>query len=144
MTFRHRQFLGWCVLGLFAGLGALWLLRLDYSQKISSDVLDLIPANERAPELTLVRSLASQAESRTMLFVLTDANNRPAPLDAANRFVAELRKDPSFDQALFMGDSSARDAMGHELFVQRFHLLFPLWLDEQRTRYATTGEPAEK
>ena len=42
-------------------LGGTWLARLDYGRKISSDVLDLIPTDEQAPELTLVRSLASQA-----------------------------------------------------------------------------------
>src|ERR1700712_968946 len=102
MTFRRRQLLGWSVLIIAALLGGTWLLRLDFSQKISSDVLDLIPADERAPELTLVRSLASQAEARTMFFALTGSDGHPAPATAATRFAAELAKDPAFDQALFM------------------------------------------
>ena len=80
MTFRRRQPLGWGVLAAAALLGGAWLLRLDYARKISTDVLDLIPVDEQAPELTLVRSLASQAEARTMFFELTVAEpGRPAP-----------------------------------------------------------------
>ena len=54
MTFRRRQLLGWSVLAAAALLGGAWLQQLDYARKISSDVLDLIPVDEQAPELTLV------------------------------------------------------------------------------------------
>ena len=139
MTFRRRQFLGWGVLAAAALLGVTWLARLDYARKISTDVLDLIPADERSPELTLVRSLASQAEARTMFFELTGANGKPAPAGAATRFAAELGREPAFDQVVVMGDTAARDALGRELFEQRFTLLFPLWLRERATAYAATG-----
>ncbi len=142
MTFRRRQILGWGVLAIAALLGGAWLLRLDYSQKISSDVLDLIPADERAPELTLVRSLASQAEARTMFFVLTGDKGAPASIEAATRFTTELGKDPAFDQVLFMGDTAARDALGRELFEQRFNLLFPIWLSERKAAHAAAGASA--
>jgi predicted exporter len=139
MTFRRRQFLGWGVLAGATLLGVTWLARLDYTRKISTDVLDLIPADERSPELTLVRSLASQAEARTMLFELTGANGKPAPAGAATRFAVELGREPAFDQVVVMGDTAARDALGRELFEQRFTLLFPLWLRERATAYAATG-----
>ena len=141
MTFPRRQLLGWSVLAAMVLLGGAWLLRLDYARKISTDVLDLIPADEQTPELAMVRSLASQAEARTMLFELT-ANGRPAPVGAAMAFAASLAREPVFDQAIAMGDTAARDALGAELFAQRFTLLFPLWLDERRKAYATTGKPA--
>ena len=143
MTFRRRQLLGWSILAAAALLGGAWLAQLDYARKISTDVLDLIPADERAPELTLVRSLASQAEARTMLFALTGPGGRPAPAAAAASFAAALKSEPAFDQVLVMGDDDARDALGRELFEQRFTLLFPLWLHERRTAYARTpGPPA--
>jgi len=144
MTFRRRQLLGLGVLVAAALLGGAWLARLDFARKISSDVLDLIPADERAPELTLVRQLASQNEARTMLFVLTTENGAPASASAAERFAAELAKSPAFAEALTMDDSTSRDALGHELFAQRLHLLFPLWLREREAAYAATGGPAEK
>jgi len=108
MEFRRRQLLGWSVLGLAALLGGLWLLRLDYARKISTDVLDLVPSQNVAPELALVRQLAGEAESRTMLLELTIAG-RPAPAAAAQRFAEVLRQKPAFDQAVTLSDPAARD-----------------------------------
>lgn len=139
MSFRRRQLLGWSVLAVAALLGGAWLLRLDYARKISSDVLDLIPADEQAPELTLVRSLASETEARTMFFELKVANGQPAPASAATRFATALAREPAFEQVMVMGDTAAQDALGRELFAQRFTLLFPLWLRERTTAYAVTG-----
>jgi predicted exporter len=138
MTLPRRRVLGWSVLAAAVLLGGLWLQRLDYAQKITTDVLDLIPADERAPELTMVRSLASQAEARTMLFELT-AGGRPAPVAAATAFASALAREPAFDQALVLGDTTARDALGAELFARRFTLLFPLWLGEREKAYVATG-----
>lgn len=143
MTFRRRQLLGWSLLAGAALLGGTWLLRLDYARKISRDVLDLIPADEQAPELTLVRSLASEAEARTMFFELTDAGGRPAPPGAARSFVTGLEREPAFDQVVLMSDPAGREGLGRELFEQRFTFLFPLWLRERAAVYARTGdEPA--
>jgi predicted exporter len=142
MNFRRRQFLGWGVLGTAALAGGLWLAHLDYAKKISSDVLDLIPVDERAPELSLIRQFASQAEARTMLFALTGGDGAPAPVAAARQFAARLAQDPAFDQALSMSDPAPRDALGGVLFAQRLTLLFPAWLDEHATAYAATGGPA--
>ncbi len=139
MTFLRRQLLGWSVLAAAALVGAGWLAQLDYAKKISTDALDLIPSDERAPELTLVRSLASQAEARTMFFELTGAGGRPATPAAAVHFVAALGRESAFDQSIIMGDTAARDALGHELFEQRFTLLLPIWLQERAAAYALTG-----
>ena len=131
MTFRRRQFLGWSVLAAAALLGGVWIAQLDYAHKISSNVLDLIPGDEQAPELTLVRSLASQAEARTMLLELTAAGGRPAAPEAAAQFARALGREPALAEVLVMGDSVAQDALGRELFEQRFSLLLPAWLDER-------------
>ena len=139
MDFRRRQLLGWSVLGAAALAGGAWLASLDFGKKISSDVLDLIPVDERSPELSLVRELASQAEARTMFFVLTGTNGAPAPVEAADKFAQRLAKDPAFDQALSMSDPAPRDALGRALFEQRLTLLFPAWLRERETAFAATG-----
>lgn len=139
MTLRRRRQIAWSLLIAFAAFGAVWLWRLDYAQKISTDVLDLIPANERDPELTMVRGLASETEARTMLFVLTVAGGTPAPLEAAQRFATELGHSPEFKQAIALADPSWRDAVGSELFELRFTLLFPIWLREART--GRPGDP---
>ncbi len=143
IPFRRRQRIGWGLLGAAALLGAAWLAQLDFAQKISTDVLDLLPAGERAPELALVRELAGEAEARVMLFELTLAGGAPAPAEAARRFAAALTRSPAFAQAQSLADTTARDALGRELFAQRFTLLFPRWLREREVAYAATGgEPA--
>ncbi|HET7537166.1 MAG TPA: MMPL family transporter, partial [Candidatus Didemnitutus sp.] len=147
MSFRRRQLLGWGVLAICAALGAAWLARLDYGRKISTDVLDLIPGNEAEPELALVRQLAGQAEARTMLLVLTTATGKPASGDAARRFADLLAHDPAFAEALPLADTGSRDALGRELFAQRFALLFPQWLRRHEETYtkhaAATGTLAD-
>src|SRR4051812_42971853 len=123
MRFHQRRILGWVILFAFAALGGGWLLRLDFAQKISTDVLDLIPANERSPELALVRSLASEAEARTMLIVLMRDDGAAVPLEAAQKFAATLAHSLAFAQAIALADPAWRDAVGRELFEQRFALL---------------------
>ncbi len=144
MTFHRRQLLGWTLLGAAALAGGAWLAQLDYAKKISSDVLDLIPVDERSPELSLIRQLASQAEARTMFFELTDADGKPASDAAAMEFAGRLARDPAFDQALAMSDPGPREALGRALFDQRLTLLFPTWLRDREAAYvATRGVPAE-
>lgn len=142
MTFRRRQLWGWGAIVTAVLLGGAWLGRLNYAEKVSSDVLDLIPADERVPELTLVRSLASQAEARTMFFVVREADGRFASAGAAARFAGALAREPAFGQALPLADTASRDALGRELFDQRFTLLFPRWLRERETAFAATGGAA--
>lgn len=137
--FHRRQFSGWAVLGIATLAGLLWLGHLDLGRKISTDVLDLIPADERAPELALVRELAAEAEARTMFFALTGADGAAAPAEVARRFAAELARSPAFAQALPLAGTETRDALGRELFAQRFTLLFPLWLQEREAAFVATG-----
>src|SRR3954468_19987189 len=132
MTFPQRRLLGWSILLACAIAGGAWLMRIDYAKKISTDVLDLVPASERDPEITVVRELASETEARTMLFVLTTSGGAPAPLPAAQHFVAELTRAGAFAQAVALADPTWRDAIGRELFELRFPLLFPTWLAAHR------------
>jgi predicted exporter len=138
-TLQRRRLIGASILGAAVIAGVAWLSRIDYSRKISTDALDLLPAGERSPELNLVRALASEAEARVMLFVLTGADGVPASQDAATRFAAELASRPAFVQALALGGMASRDALGRELFERRFTLLFPIWLRERTDAYAATG-----
>src|SRR5690348_3386203 len=111
MDFRRRQLIGWGLLAAVALAGAAWLARLDFARKISTDVLDLVPSHNVAPELTLVRQLAGDAEARTVLVALT-IDGHAAPAAAAEQFAAALRKFPAFDQAVAMVDGAAREALG--------------------------------
>ena len=144
MILRQRRFLAATILLTFALLGGGWLLRLDYERKISTDVLDLIPGGERAPELALVRELAGEAEARTMFFVLTGPGGAGVPAPVAARFAEELTRSRAFDSAVPLADPAARDAAARALFEARFSLLFPQWLEARRAAHlAGGGAPAD-
>ncbi len=130
------------LLALGAALGLLWLARLDYAAKLSTDVLDLIPGAERSPELALARSLAADRQARVALFALRadDAERRER---AAELFITTLRAEPAFAEVRPLGDTGPRDALGKQLFAQRLELLLPGWLARQRRAHAATapGQP---
>ena len=108
-------------------------------------MLDLVPPQGVAPELTLVRQLAGEAEARTVLIALT-IEGQPAPDAAAAKFAEVLRASPAFDQVVTMSDGTAREGLGKELFAQRFALLFPRWLRERMVAHAAAGsmgDPAD-
>jgi predicted exporter len=141
MTFRGRQLLGWGILALAAALGAGWLMHLDFARSISVDVLDLIPGDERPPELRLLRSLASQSDVRIMFIELKGPGGVAVPAASTAVFIQVLAKDPAFDQVVEMGDSAPLQAVGREMFKQRFELLFPSWLEDREKAYAASGGP---
>ena len=126
------------VLALGVALGLLWLARLDYAAKVSTDVLDLIPSGERSPELALARSMASERQARVALFALSgpDPDRRER---ATALFADTLRADPSFAEVRPMGDTGPRDALGRQLFAQRFELLLPGWLAAKEAEYAAAS-----
>jgi predicted exporter len=133
----------------FTALGLLWLARLDYAKKISTNVIDLIPADERAPELALVRSLTDQQQARVLLLALTvpasgpDARISP-DTTTAQAFAAALKASPAVADAVVLGDTAARDALGRFVFTRRFDLLLPGWLAEQQRAFAATQKPADE
>ena len=141
----RQKFLARALLLSFAAICAIWLLRLDYGRKISTNVLDLIPAAEQSPEVNLVRGFANDVQSRVMLFALRDpAAPERAPLAAARRLAEELNQSPEFAEALVMGDASAQDKLGREIFERRFELLLPGWLGAREREFARTNEPRSK
>jgi predicted exporter len=139
---RQRLFARLALLA-FAGCCALWLLRLDHAAKISTNVVDLIPAGEQAPEIGLVRGFASNVQSRVMLFALHDpAAPAVAPSAAARAFAGGLAAADEFVEVVVMGDSATQDALGREVFAQRFSWLLPSWLGQRERAFAATGKPA--
>lgn len=143
MTAPRRKLYARLALLLFVALCGTWLACLDYGRKISTNVLDLIPAAEQSPELALVRSFANEAQSRVMLFALHDsAAPGTAPAAAAQRFAAALARSPAFAEAVVVGDDANQTAMGREIFAQRHQLLLPSWLGDAEREFAATGQPA--
>jgi predicted exporter len=130
-------------LGGFAALCIGWLARLDYSQKVSTNVLDLLPSAEQSPDASIVRSLADDAQVRVMLFSIDDpAAPGIAPAAAARQFAAELRRSPEFAESVPV-DGTAESALGQAIFERRLTLLFPTWLGRQESEFARSGFPAK-
>lgn len=142
---RRQKIWARAALLLFAALCATWLGTLDYERKISTNILDLIPPAEQAPELALVRGLAGEAQARVMLFAFQDphAPGTP-PMAAAAMFARELARAPEFAAVEIVGDGGATAAAARRIFAHRFELLLPTWLAEQERAFAATGEPAER
>jgi predicted exporter len=138
------------LLGLGVTLGLVWLARLDYARKISTDLLDLIPVDERSPELALVRTLSGERQARVALFALkVPATSAESPAEFAERraraaevFMGALRRSPAFAEVMLMGDTAVRDALGRHVFQQRFDLLLPGWLTARARDYRAAGESA--
>lgn len=140
---RQKLFARW-VLIAFAAVCATWLLRLDYTAKVSTNVIDLIPAEERAPEIGLIRGFANNAQARVMLFALRDTGSNGAPLGAASDFADALLRSGEFSEASVMGDSTANDALGRAIFQHRMAWLLPSWLGEREREFAASGQSPEK
>ncbi|HZL44786.1 MAG TPA: hypothetical protein VFC28_01045 [Opitutaceae bacterium] len=136
------------LLGLGVLLGVVWLAQLDYARKISTDVLDLVPAGERSPELALVRTLSGERQAQVALFALkVPARPAESPAEFTERraravgvLVEVLRRSPAFAEVMLMGDPAARDALGRHVFQERFDLLLPGWLAARAREYRAAGE----
>ncbi|MEO6246457.1 MAG: MMPL family transporter [Opitutaceae bacterium] len=129
----------------FAAGCVIWLLRLDHARKISTNVLDLIPAAEQTPELGIVRGFASGAQARVMLFALSDGREPESPpLAAAQAFAAGLKNSDAFGQVLALGDPAQENELGRQIFEHRFEWLLPTWLSAREREFADTGESRAK
>jgi predicted exporter len=137
----RQKLLARCALGAFALAASGWLCHLNYSRKISTNVLDLIPPGEQAPEAGIARALAGDLQTRVMLFSVRDpaSPDRP-PVDAARLLATELSRSPAFAEAVPLdGDDSAQ--FGRAIFERRFKLLLPSWLGEHEREFSRKGLP---
>jgi predicted exporter len=137
----RQKFFAHGVLLAFVAICGGWLARLDYERKISTNVLDLIPASEQSPEANLIRGFANDVQSRVMLFALHDARHPENAPDAGVRFAAALAAAPEFAEAVLLGESGSRDKLGRQIFERRFELLLPGWLGEREEEFQRTARP---
>lgn len=118
--------------------GLAWLAAIDFKHKVSTDILDLIPAAERAPELALARRLASEQQARVAMFAVRAADESRRE-QAADVFAARLRASEALAEVLRMPDTTERQALGRHLFERRFDLLLPGWLAAREAEHAPAG-----
>jgi hypothetical protein len=147
----RQKWIARIVLLLGAASGALWLGHLDLRHKISTDVLDLVPTDERSPELSLVKNLAGQEQARVLLLALrlpaktgeSDEKRSERTALAAALFSKALLDSPAIVESIPLSDSRPRDALAAAIYSWRFDLLLPGWLDGKRHAFeaAGTAEP---
>lgn len=123
---------------LFVVLCGTWLLSLDHARHFTTDVTELLPADERDPEARLALSLVHERQARVVLVALDAPAGRSASaLDAAARAHADtLRASPAFVSAFPLADQSWQHALGSLLHAKRFDLLLPDWLAAQLRAHA--------
>src|SRR5688572_9644874 len=142
---RRQKLLSRLVLGAFACFCAVWLLRLDHGAKISTNILDLIPAAEQSAEMGLIRGFASNVQARVMLFALRDPTTvGTPPVALAQVFANELSRSPAFAEVVIVGDPAAENNLGRQVFEHRFEWLLPSWLGQREREFAETGRPKEE
>lgn len=133
------------LVGAVAGLA--WLSRLDLGRRISTDVLDLVPAGERSPELSMVRSLAGQEEARVLLLALrlpaksgeSSAAHARRQQDAAALYSLSLASSPAIAQAMPLSDRGPEEALAAAIYSKRLDLLLPGWLEEKQREFGASG-----
>jgi predicted exporter len=136
------------LLGALGGVLCLW--HLDLGQRISTDVLDLVPADERFPELAMVRGLAGQDEARMLLLALrvprgageAEASYEERGGRLAAAFARGLGRSPAIAEALTLADTGPRNDLAGAVFADRLELLLPGWIESKRREYGSSGSAA--
>jgi predicted exporter len=130
-----------------AAAGVAWLGQLDLHRKISTDLLDLVPTDERSPELSLVKNLAGQEQARVLLFAVRvpsrdgeSGEKRAQRADrAAALFSEALLRSPEIAEAMPLSDTKPREALAAAIYSWRLDLLLPAWIDGKRAAFDASG-----
>ncbi len=141
---------GVMLLVLLVGVGILWFIERA-QERISLDVLELLPRDEQDPTIRLARQTVSGRFGRTVLIAVSDRDHaEKAPVEAAAKMAAGLRADPAFAGAFAGLTDESKDQLGKWFFDRRLPLRLPIWLDAMRARWqkekdtavaAKVGEP---
>lgn len=125
------------LLAFAASCGA-WLLSLDPHTHFTTDVGELLPADERDPEARLALSLVHERQGRVVLIALdVPDGTSPDVLAAAARAHANtLLASSAFIAADPLADQSWQTTLGRLLHARRFDLLLPGWLAAQHQAHA--------
>lgn len=117
---------GCCLLALFVLFGV-----QRGHKRVTVDVLDLLPADQRDPAIALARQAAVGRPGRTMMFALSDAKSpQQAPVAAAQKLAAFLQGQPQLFDAAFSGfDAASRERLTKFFFDQRLALRLPAWFE---------------
>lgn len=108
---------------LFA-LSTACLVSVDWNERLSTDVMDLIPDRSPSPELALGRSVLNDIYANRVMIALRPVGDSRS-LEA---YVDTLEASPLVGRVIHLSDVDAFAEVGQFVFEHRFTLLFPKWL----------------
>jgi predicted exporter len=141
--FRWSLWLPRLVLVLAAVAAVAWLARLDYGRAITTNVVDLLPADEREPEVQWLRRLVDDAQGRSLWFVLTGAAGGAPTAHAVDAFVEDLAGGDAVTDVVRVDEGDGARQLAEHVFNHRLTLLLPGWLAERQNAFAATARPVE-
>ncbi len=126
---------------LVAGLG---LLHVQHAaQRVSVDVLELLPRDEQDATIKLARQTVTGRFGRTLLLALADpAHPDKPPVQAAARMAADLRASGVFADAFAGLTPESKDRLQGWFLARRLPLRLPGWFDAMRTRWRKEKGPS--
>ena len=128
---------------LLAAGGAILHFHQHASQRISVDILDLLPRDEQDPTIRLSRQTVSGRFGRSVLIALSDrAHPDKAPVEAAAGLAKELAADRAFSSVFAGMTPEGRDRLQAWFFTRRLPLRLPGWLDGMTRRWREEKGPA--
>lgn len=134
-----RRWTGLFAVLFFLGVSGLILGLTDWGQRLSTDVLDLLPLDTESAEGRLLAGYLEDTQADQVTFALqaTDATDREALITAFENRLQET--------GLFFGPviahQGAIDRLTTLLFSHRFELFFPTWLRTHRDTWSAEGSP---
>lgn len=125
MKIRHPH--RWVIFTLL--LGALAIIPLRPLDRLQFEVTSLLPADERDPAVQLVRSFATQAQSRTVLLVAEGVPDAAAA-QAVNRIMrAQLAEDPAVAEIWGLDPAQLDESALDSWKVHAVEWFWPQWWD---------------
>lgn len=140
----------WIALGIILVSSVVYLSvfkALHLREKISTSVLDLVPAEQRDPQLELARTLAQSDQKQVLLIALQSADAKE-PLSPGQRsaFIDSLRASGCFTSVFDLTADDYIKAAAATFFNERGALLLPAYIEGKHNDFTaahTQGDAAD-
>lgn len=131
---------GYCIaIGIFLCAAALYTALiggLGLHKRISTSVLDLVPKEQREPELEVARALVQSGQNRILLLALQSSKGEAISAAQRSAFIDSLRDSGVFDGVFDVAGEDAVRGSAALFFDLRGELLLPTYIAAQQERYA--------
>ncbi|RKX33947.1 MAG: hypothetical protein DRP71_08700 [Verrucomicrobia bacterium] len=130
-----RRRFGAFAVALFLGVSGLIVGLTDWDQRLSSRVLDLLPASDDSLERRFMIGVIQDEQADLMRFVITNlAIDRR---DDATDLLREMLRDSRTFEPTLLSDQQVIERAAGFLFKHRMTLLFPTWLARHQAEWRT-------